>query len=616
MKNISSNNTSVNSEKQVFKHDEGNNLTNSTKTNSPDYNLYVKPYKIFYKKKDIYSMLKCCKTVYGCVPKILKNNIQFVVDMQNYTSSESDKKLKFYDDCGQWDYKSKNYVVTYHLKSDMSRIFYRNAAFFRKTRKGSVQEFIKLAVQPDKCNLIKIISYSLKHMLDKNYTRLVTAIFCKEFNRALFQYKGQQPKNFQRIRVDPLSIKTVTDNSNVKSKKIKNTVGDPGLKSKTIKNAKYRLNFKQKEFKGQNLANDVENVLKKLGDGFVQNVKLFKDPSSPKSHTNLPSVILFTEDQFVDMISCTADLNSVLSIDRTFNLGTCFLTAICFKNKKVKTRSSGSNPVFLGPCFLHKFAKEEDYNHFFSFLRLKICSMYKAFNFSKLSFITDGEQAMINSIYSCFPESSKLRCSIHIEKNIIFNLRKYKMAYSNKIALKRKLKRLMFSENLFKFADIKQDILKVTMDDSTARYVNNVMEEIFQFVSKPMWELKLVKPLTTNQSESMNHVIKNYVSWEKTNISELINNIKSIIKFQYDNLEFSISSQGDYLLQNSFSYHQFQSFKDAVKKKHFKELLKNSFRFIVSSSGNTRIPTSLQKTATKPGSRKRVKATRTITNKN
>ena len=38
MKNISSNNTSVNSEKQVFKHDERNSLRNSRKTNSPDLN--------------------------------------------------------------------------------------------------------------------------------------------------------------------------------------------------------------------------------------------------------------------------------------------------------------------------------------------------------------------------------------------------------------------------------------------------------------------------------------------------------------------------------------------------------------------------------------------------
>ena len=53
----------------------------------------------------------------------------------------------------------------------------------------------------------------------------------------------------------------------------------------------------------------------------------------------------------------------------------------------------------------------------------------------------------------------------------------------------------------------------------------------------------------------MNHLIKNYVSWKKTDISELTENVKSIIKFQYDNLEFSISSQIDYLLPNSFSFH-------------------------------------------------------------
>ena len=73
-------------------------------------------------------------------------------------------------------------------------------------------------------------------MQDKNFSRLVTAIFCEEFKRALFQYKGEQPKNFQRIRVNPLTLKKVRTNFNINSKKIKNTVGDPGLKSKTIKN--------------------------------------------------------------------------------------------------------------------------------------------------------------------------------------------------------------------------------------------------------------------------------------------------------------------------------------------------------------------------------------------
>ena len=51
------------------------------------------------------------------------------------------------------------------------------------------------------------------------------------------------------------------------------------------------------------------------------------------------------------------------------------------------------------------------------------------------------------------------------------------------------------------------------------------------------------------------------------------------------------------------------------KKKHFHDRKKNCFRFIVYNSGNTRVPTSLQKTATKRGSRKRIRADRTISNK-
>ena len=91
--------------------------------------------------------------------------------------------------------------------------------------------------------------------------------------------------------------------------------------------------------------------------------------------------------------------------------------------------------------------------------------------------------------------------------------------------------------------------------------------------------------MTTNQSESINHVIKNYVSWKKTNIAELINTLKSIVKFHYNNLKCAIFDQGDYKTNNSFSYHQFQAFSEQVKNKHYKDLINNSFKNIVSDTG-------------------------------
>ena len=217
-------------------------------------------------------------------------------------------------------------------------------------------------------------------------------------SKELFQYKGTQPMHYRKIRVDPMSIKRVKVDINLNSKKIKNTINDPNLKS--IKNVKYRINNKHKDFKEKNIANDLENCLKKIGDGFIQSIKIFNDPVLTNVHDNLPSFILFTEDQFVDMVTCSAQLSSVLSVDKTFNLGTYFLTSITFKNKKVTLRDNSSNPLFLGPCFLYKKSREEDYNFLFSFIKSKILNSFPSFDFSTLSFVTDGEHALVNSIYN------------------------------------------------------------------------------------------------------------------------------------------------------------------------------------------------------------------------
>ena len=319
--------------------------------------LYVKPYTQIKRQKDIFKILEKCDKVLDTVPKIIKSNVQFVLNMNNYYFPDSKKLFRFYDDCGEWDYKSKNYKVSFFQKSGFTKV----------SKKCSVESLEK----PKECDLIKIIRYRIKHSLDKNFIRWITFAISKEFKRALFQYKGTQPLSCKKIRVDPMSIKKVKVDVNLKSKKIKNSIDDPILSTKSIKNVKYRVNNKHKDFKEKNIANDLENCLKKVGDGYVQSIKIFKDPLLVNVHQNLPSFILFTEDQFVDMVTCSAQLGSVLSVDRTFNLGTYFLTLITFKNKKVTFRDNISNPVFLGPCFLHKKAKEEDYNFFFLFYNQK-----------------------------------------------------------------------------------------------------------------------------------------------------------------------------------------------------------------------------------------------------
>ena len=72
--------------------------------------------------------------------------------------------------------------------------------------------------------------------------------------------------------------------------------------------------------------------------------------------------------QKTNILTHSKYLGLVLSVDRTFNLGAHFLTAITFKNNTVTFRNNNSNPVFLSPYFLHKNAKQEVYNHFSALL--------------------------------------------------------------------------------------------------------------------------------------------------------------------------------------------------------------------------------------------------------
>ena len=82
-------------------------------------------------------------------------------------------------------------------------------------------------------------------------------------------------------------------------------------------------------------------------------------------------VILYTDEQLRDVKRfCSTDSNprisSVLGVDRTFNLFSCFVTVTVFKNKTVKRTKTRQPPIMIGPIFLHGDGQFITYLHFFS----------------------------------------------------------------------------------------------------------------------------------------------------------------------------------------------------------------------------------------------------------
>ena len=79
-----------------------------------------------------------------------------------------------------------------------------------------------------------------------------------------------------------------------------------------------------------------------------------------------PTTILYADDGMSDMKNVFLNHpDTVLGVDRTFNLGNIFLTSTVFKHPALIRNVTGEHPIFQGPLFLHSSADTEAYYLFF-----------------------------------------------------------------------------------------------------------------------------------------------------------------------------------------------------------------------------------------------------------
>jgi hypothetical protein len=116
----------------------------------------------------------------------------------------------------------------------------------------------------------------------------------------------------------------------------------------------------------QNLVDDLQTLMSMAANNeFVQQVTVGK---------HKPVIICYTADQIKDMRRfCSRDapdrLQSVIGIDRTFNLSAFYVTVTVFKNKSVIRPGTQDHPIMLGPMCVHGDGQYATYSLFFSHLR-------------------------------------------------------------------------------------------------------------------------------------------------------------------------------------------------------------------------------------------------------
>ena len=139
---------------------------------------------------------------------------------------------------------------------------------------------------------------------------------------------------------------------------------------KQIRNIKYQQSKKKSQNrmgKMNNLADEVLNCISMVdSNDFVQHFS--------KSKGVMPNFICYTENQINDLnFFLSQKSHHPVGVDRTFNLGRFFVTALVYKNLRVvRADDPAEHPLFIGPMLIHRDATFKAYYYFFSMVKASL----------------------------------------------------------------------------------------------------------------------------------------------------------------------------------------------------------------------------------------------------
>lgn len=104
----------------------------------------------------------------------------------------------------------------------------------------------------------------------------------------------------------------------------------------------------------------------------------------------------------------------IIGLDITFNVSSCYITVVCFKNKNVIKMNTSEPPIMLDPIVMPWDGNFGAYHRFISHLKIKP---------HNIAFGTDEDAAVIKAITACFQQATHILCIWHLKENARENLR-------------------------------------------------------------------------------------------------------------------------------------------------------------------------------------------------
>lgn len=275
------------------------------------------------------------------------------------------------------------------------------------------------------------------------------------------------------------------------------------------------------------------------------------------SKHHIPSVILFDEKQIEDIkrFCCPGDhaVQTVLGIDKTYNLGPLHVTPTVFKNLSLVRAGTKDHPIFMGPILIHG---NSDFNTYASFLSTINASLDSE---NPLIIGSDDEKSIRKAIKRSFINVYRVSCERHLKENAIEYLTK--KVRTNAEERKKITKQIFDLNGLTSSEDqvqLEEKLLEVTKEikKTTPEFIDYFQTILLPKINETLqtiWRYpSICMHWTNNNCESLNHVLKMKINWTPQNIPRLIETLREVVTSQYIDAERSLIRRGNFRLSESF----------------------------------------------------------------
>ena len=354
-------------------------------------------------------------------------------------------------------------------------------------------------------------------------------------------------------RMKPAVLKTIKEKvTKIKPTEIYNEcdIIDGPRNRKQIYNAKYRQQTKDNP--GVSRGNFADHI--KRAEDLVNTCPFVQSVNHVKN--KIPSCILYTDEKIEDIkrFCCSAPFSqtTVLSFDKTFNLGQIHVTAGVFKNLSVPRKTTGDHPLFLGPMYLHGHSYYESYRQFFDHLAMKLEGTT-----SQPVTGSGEERSICKAMESAFPGGGRLSCTRHLQGNAQEYLKdKVGLCDTDKTKIMKDIfgkDGLVESDDSLVF-DCRLHAVQETIDNLAPQFKKHFTNDIVPLlknnidISQKVGLLLPARSWTNNNSESINHVLKQAINWKPQPLPDLITSLHDAVCGQYRELERAVVGLGEFEL--------------------------------------------------------------------